>query len=165
MLWSKRQIQFTMALKWSDLLAPGPERSTGGAFQEWTDWEVGGETGQGFISQGFSGPCFPLCVGLLPRLAAFRVLRWHPAVPGLHGFPSTVWRIHGFLFPNHPAKFWASLWLDSSLKGFYNLHFSFPPPTLGQFRILHHGIPGHDISVVLPNDLFQWNAGLKSHTK
>ena len=70
-----------------------------------------------------------------------------------------------FPFPNHPAKFWASLWLDSSLKGFYNLHFSFPPPTLGQFRILHHGIPGHDISVVLPNDLFQWNAGLKSHTK
>ena len=117
----------------------------------------------------FSGvlcwPCPPLCAGLLPRLLPSE--NWDDPLQFQGCLVSLLQcgEQDGFLLPKHPAEFWASLRLAISLKGFYNLYFSFPPPTLGHFRILHHGIPGHNISVVLPNDLLQWSAGLKNHTK
>lgn len=73
----------------------------------WGRW--GARTGPRF--SGFLGSAF-LCVGLMLRLAAFKVERWQSAVPGLHAFSSHCGGEGRFLSPNHPAECWALLWLD-----------------------------------------------------
>lgn len=65
----------------------------------------------GLHLSGFLGSAF-LCVGLTPRLAAFKLETCQSAVPGLHAFSSHCGGEDSFLSPNHPAECWALLWLD-----------------------------------------------------